>query len=78
MHNRNFGWRLACAACITYAWRGWLHSCAWAKNFLAQSLSFNIDTQGRGVHGPDERSPAFRGKRLFTHNVKLYNCASGV
>jgi hypothetical protein len=32
-----------------------------------------IDTQGRGVHGPDERGL----ERLFTHNVKLYNCAAG-
>jgi len=33
-----------------------------------------IDTQGRGVHGPDERGL----ERLFTHNVKLYNCAVGL
>ena len=31
-------------------------------------------TQGRGVHGPDERGL----ERLFTHNVKLYNCAVGL
>jgi hypothetical protein len=33
-----------------------------------------IDTQGRGAHGPDERGL----ERLFTHNVKLYNCAVGM
>lgn len=53
------------------------------KTFL-HKLHRYIDTQaagqangmGRGVHGPDER-PALRGKQLFTHNVKLYNCAAG-
>ena len=40
------------------------------KTFLL-NLHRYIDTQGRGVHGPDERGL----ERLFTHNVKLYNCA---
>jgi hypothetical protein len=39
------------------------------KTFLL-NLYRLIDTQGRGVHGPDERGL----ERLFTHNVKLYNC----
>ena len=42
----------------------------WQKTFLFNLHRF-IDTQGRGVHGPDERGL----ERLFTHNVKLYNCA---
>jgi hypothetical protein len=70
MCNVGFGLSLACAACITYAWCGWLHSCALAKTFLL-NLYRLIDTQGRGAHGPDERGL----ERLFTHNVKLYNCA---
>ena len=41
------------------------------KTFLL-NLYRLIDTQGRGVHGPDERGL----ERLFTHNVKLYNCAA--
>jgi hypothetical protein len=40
------------------------------KTFLLNLYRY-IDTQGRGVHGPDERGL----ERLFTHNVKLYNCA---
>ena len=43
------------------------------KTFLF-NLYRLIDTQGRGVHGPDERGL----ERLFTHNVKLYNCAAGM
>lgn len=39
------------------------------SNFIAY-----IDTQGRSVHGPDERGL----ERLFIHNVKLYNCAAGM
>ena len=42
------------------------------KTFLLKLYRL-IDTQGRGVHGPDERGL----ERLFTHNVKLYNCAAG-
>jgi hypothetical protein len=72
--NGGFDMRLACAACITYAWRGWLHSCAWAKKTFLLNLYRFIDTQGRGAHGPDERGL----ERLFTHNVKLYNCAVGM
>jgi hypothetical protein len=37
----------------------------WQKTFLLNLHRF-IDTQGRGVHGPDERGL----ERLFTHNVK--------
>ena len=43
------------------------------KTFLLNLYRY-IDTQGRGVHGPDERGL----ERLFTHNVKLYNCAAGL
>jgi hypothetical protein len=43
------------------------------KTFLL-NLYRLIDTQGRGVHGPDERGL----ERLFIHNVKLYNCAVGM
>ena len=43
------------------------------KTFLL-NLYRLIDTQGRGVHGPDERGL----ERLFIHNVKLYNCAAGL
>jgi hypothetical protein len=45
----------------------------WQKTFLLNLHRF-IDTQGRGVHGPDERGL----ERLFTHNVKLYNCVAGL
>jgi hypothetical protein len=69
MGNAGFGLSLACAACITYAWCGWWHARG-QKTFLL-NLYRLIDTQGRGVHGPDERGL----ERLFTHNVKLYNCA---
>lgn len=36
------------------------------KTFLLNLYRY-IETQGRGVHGPDERGL----ERLFTHNVKL-------
>ena len=44
------------------------------KKLSYSTVSIYIDTQGRGVHGPDERGL----ERLFTHNVKLYNCAVGL
>lgn len=67
-----FGLRQACAACGTYAWRVGALNARGQKTFLL-NLYRLIDTQGRGVHGPDERGL----ERLFTHNVKLYNCAAG-
>lgn len=70
MCNAGFGLRLACAACITYAWRVGGLNARGQITFLLNLHRF-IDTQGRGVHGPDERGL----ERLFTHNVKLYNCA---
>jgi hypothetical protein len=51
---------------------GCIHA-RWQKTFLLNLYRY-IDTQGRGVHGPDERGL----ERLFTHNVKLYNCAVGL
>jgi hypothetical protein len=81
MCDAGFGWRQECAACIysciTYAWR--LVGAAASANARGQktfllNLHRYIDTQGRGVHGPDERGL----ERLFTHNVKLYNCAVGL
>lgn len=64
MCNAGFGLSLACAACITYAWCGWLHHARWQKTFLL-NLHRLIDTQGRDAHGPDERGL----ERLFTHNA---------
>jgi len=59
-----------CAACGTYALCGCELNERGQKTFLI-NLHCLLDTQGRGVHGPDERGL----ERLFTHNVKLYNCA---
>jgi len=64
------------------AWLVWpavlMLGCVGALNARGQktfvlNLYRLIDTQGRGAHGPDERGL----ERLFTHNVKLYNCAAG-
>lgn len=55
MCDAGFGLRQGfCAACITYAWRGWCTDARGQKTFLL-NLHRLIDTQGRGVHGPDER-----------------------
>jgi hypothetical protein len=70
MCDAGFGWRQECAACITYACRVGASNARGQKTFLL-NLHRYIDTQGRGVHGPDERGL----ERLFIHNVKLYNCA---
>ncbi len=72
MCDAGFGLSLACAACITYAWRVGALNARWQKTFLL-NLHLLIDTQGRGVHGPDERGL----ERLFTHNGKLYNLPAG-
>jgi len=69
MCDAGFGLSPACAACITYAWRFGALNARGKK--LSCSIFIVLDTQGRGVHGPDERGL----ERLFTHNVKLYNCA---
>lgn len=68
-----FGWRLACAACGTYAWRvaAFLRV---GKKLSCSIFIVYIDTQGRSSAGPGERGL----ERLFTHNDKLYNCAAGL
>ncbi|MCE7864288.1 MAG: hypothetical protein DYG99_12180 [Bacteroidetes bacterium CHB5] len=68
-----FGLSQDCAACGTYACAVGGLNARGQKTFLL-NLYRLIDTQGRGVHGPDERGL----ERLFTHNDKLYNCAAGM
>jgi len=71
MCNAGFGLRQAFErpALLMLGAAGCIHARR-QKTFLL-NLHHLIDTQGRGVHGPDERGL----ERLFTHNVKLYNLA---
>jgi hypothetical protein len=50
------------AACITYAWRVDGLNARGQKKAFTPNLYRLIDTQGRGVHGPDERGL----ERLFS------------
>ena len=74
MCNAGFGWRqdFVRPALLMLGAVGGIHARG-QKTFLL-NLYRLIDTQGRGVHGPDERGL----ERLFIHNVKLYNCAVGM
>ena len=74
MCNAGFGLRQAFVRpAITYAWRAGALHVRWQKTLIPYCSDY-IDTQGRDVLGPDERGL----ERLFTHNVKLYNCAAGL